>query len=50
MFKGHDTTNGGISWTLYCLAKYPEHQEKVREEVRKMFIGREWLDYDDLRI
>ena len=49
MFEGHDTTTSGMSWTLYCLAKYPEHQEKVREEVRNVLDGREWLEYDDLK-
>ena len=49
MFEGHDTTTSGMSWTLYCLAKYPEHQEKIREEVRSVLMGREWLEYDDLK-
>ena len=49
MFEGHDTTASGISWTLYCLAKFPEHQQKVREEVRRVLAGREWLEYDDLK-
>ena len=49
MFEGHDTTTSGMSWTLYCLAKHPEHQEKVREEVRSVLMGREWLEYDDLK-
>ena len=49
MFEGHDTTTSGISWTLYCLAKYPEHQDKVREEVRRVLKGRETLEYDDLK-
>ena len=49
MFEGHDTTTSGICWTLYCLAKHPEHQEKVREEVRSVLMGREWLEYDDLK-
>ena len=49
MFEGHDTTTSGMSWTLYCLAKYPEHQEKVREEVRNVLMGREWLEYEDLK-
>lgn len=49
MFEGHDTTTSGISWTLYCLAKYPEHQEKIREEVTNVLMGREWLEYDDLK-
>ena len=49
MFRGHDTTTSGMSWTLYCLAKHPEHQEKVREEVRNVLMGREWLEYEDLK-
>ena len=49
MFEGHDTTTSGMSWTLYCLAKHPEHQEKVREEVRSVLMGREWLESDDLK-
>ena len=49
MFEGHDTTTSGISWTLYCLAKHPEHQKKVREEVQNVLMGREWLEYDDLK-
>ena len=49
LFEGHDTTTSGMSWTLYLLAKHPEHQEKVREEVRSVLMGREWLEYDDLK-
>lgn len=49
MFEGHDTTTSGISWTLYCLAKNPEHQAKVREEVRSVLMGREQLEYEDLK-
>ena len=48
LFEGHDTTTSGMSWTLYLLAKHPEHQEKVREDVRSVLMGREWLEYDDL--
>ena len=48
MFEGHDTPTSAISWTLYCLAQYPEHQDKVREEVRSILKGREWLKFDDL--
>ena len=49
MFEGHDTTTSGMSWTLYCLAQHPEHQDKIREEVRSVLKGREWLEYEDLK-
>ncbi|RDD42229.1 Leukotriene-B4 omega-hydroxylase 3 [Trichoplax sp. H2] len=33
LFAGHDTTASAISWTLYCLAKHPQHQQKIYQEV-----------------
>ena len=50
MAAGHDTTTSALSWTLlYCLAKCPEHQGKVREEVNVVLMGREQLEYGDLK-
>ncbi|GFQ78082.1 cytochrome P450 4V2 [Trichonephila clavata] len=50
MFAGHDTTAMSLSWTLYCLGKNPEIQQRVREELDEIFgddmdrsIGREDL-------
>lgn len=34
MFEGHDTTSSGISYTLYNIAKYPEVQQKVFDEIK----------------
>ncbi len=31
---GHDTTSGSISYSLYNLAKHPEYQERVKQEIR----------------
>ena len=36
MFEGHDSTASTISWCLYNLAKYPECQERCREEILKV--------------
>ena len=33
VFVGHDTTAGGLTWTLYNIAKHPEYQRKAQEEV-----------------
>ncbi|XP_050335202.1 cytochrome P450 4d8-like [Bactrocera neohumeralis] len=33
MFEGHDTISSGISFTLYLLARHPEAQQKVLQEV-----------------
>nr|XP_008542315.1 PREDICTED: cytochrome P450 4B1 [Equus przewalskii] len=48
MFEGHDTTTSGISWFLYCMALYPEHQQRCREEVRKVLGDRDSFQWDDL--
>ncbi|XP_019851689.1 PREDICTED: cytochrome P450 4F22-like [Amphimedon queenslandica] len=48
VFEGYDTTANALTWMLYYLAKYPEIQEKCREEVRDVLRGRNQLDYDDL--
>jgi cytochrome P450 len=49
LFGGHGNTTSSLSWTLYCLALCPEHQDKIREEVKGVLKEREWLEYDDLK-
>ncbi|XP_032969857.1 cytochrome P450 4B1 [Rhinolophus ferrumequinum] len=48
MFEGHDTTTSAISWFLYCMARYPEHQDRCREEVREILGDRDSFQWDDL--
>nr|BAA85387.1 cytochrome P450 XL-304 [Xenopus laevis] len=48
MFEGHDTTASGISWILYCMAKYPEHQQKCREEIKEVLGDRQTMEWKDL--
>ncbi|KAG8436951.1 hypothetical protein GDO86_007870 [Hymenochirus boettgeri] len=48
MFEGHDTTASGISWILYCMAAYPEHQQKCRDEINKLLGERKTMEWDDL--
>ncbi len=38
-----------MPWVLYCLVKYTEHQEMVRDEVRSILDGRDWFEDDDLK-
>ncbi|XP_008576985.1 PREDICTED: cytochrome P450 4B1 isoform X2 [Galeopterus variegatus] len=48
MFEGHDTTTSGISWFLYCMALYPEHQRRCREEACEILGDRDSFQWDDL--
>lgn len=34
MFEGHDTTTSGIAFCLYNIAKYPDIQKKIFEEIQ----------------
>jgi len=48
MFEGHDTTTSGLTWTVYLLGKYPEIQEKCRQEIRKVLGTAKYPTYDQL--
>ncbi|KAL0604492.1 Cytochrome P450 4B1 [Plecturocebus cupreus] len=47
-FEGHDTTTSGISWFLYCMALYPEHQHHCREEICEILGDQDSFQWDDL--
>ncbi|XP_065366483.1 cytochrome P450 4d2-like [Calliphora vicina] len=36
MFEGHDTTTSGISFALYLIARHPEVQVKLVEEIKQV--------------
>ena len=46
LFWGLHTTTMGLTWTMYCLAKYPDMQDQCRAEVLKA-IGERHLVLDD---
>ena len=41
LFEGHDTTASSLTWMLYIMAKYPEHQRRVQEEIDDVLEGRD---------
>lgn len=47
LFAAHDTTTSTLSSIVYCLAKNPEWQDKLREEYAS--IGKEGPNYDELQ-
>ncbi|XP_013084721.2 cytochrome P450 4F6-like isoform X2 [Biomphalaria glabrata] len=53
MFAGHDTTATAAPWIVYCLAKNPEYQTKVQDEIDSVLEGRDsdcilWSDISKL--
>lgn len=35
LLAGHETTAVLLTWTVYVLTKYPEYQERARQEVSR---------------
>ena len=40
LIAGHDTTAAGLTWTLYCLARYPRIAAHVQQELDAVLAGR----------
>ena len=49
LFEGHDTTSSGISWSIYCLGKYPEEQEKAFREIQGILKDKDEFEWADLQ-
>uniref|UniRef100_A0A7E4VU63 Cytochrome P450 n=1 Tax=Panagrellus redivivus TaxID=6233 RepID=A0A7E4VU63_PANRE len=48
LIAGYETTASTLQFTLYCMANYPEVQEKARAEVLEVFDDKETLTFDDI--
>ena len=46
MVAGHETTSVALSWTLYDLAKEPQIQAKVREEINSVLCDGTEMTWD----
>ncbi|XAR71712.1 hypothetical protein NMG60_11018109 [Bertholletia excelsa] len=46
-FAGHETTALALTWTLLCLAMYPEWQDQLRDEIKEV-IGEGSIDASTL--
>ena len=36
MFEGHDTTTAALNWTFYTIARHPDVQKKIDEELKEV--------------
>ncbi|XP_064599936.1 cytochrome P450 4A24-like [Liolophura sinensis] len=48
LFEGHDTTASSASWITYALAKFPNIQEQVYQEVKDVLGSRTSIEWDDI--
>jgi cytochrome P450 len=49
MFEGHDTTGSGLIWSIYNIAKNPDIEARVIEEVDRVLGDRLHPDWDDMK-
>ena len=49
MIAGHETTSMTMTWSILLLAKYPEYQERAREEIRRVLGDRDELTFEDTK-
>nr|AKO73687.1 CYP4016A1 [Apolygus lucorum] len=47
--NGTETASIAMSYAVYCLATHPEVQDKLRDEIRKMGVTLENLDFEKLK-
>ncbi|XP_067140690.1 cytochrome P450 3A41-like isoform X3 [Centruroides vittatus] len=48
MVAGYDTTSTMLAWCTYYLVKYPEKQEKIRQEINENIENNQQIEYADL--
>uniref|UniRef100_A0A146LLS0 Cytochrome P450 6j1 n=1 Tax=Lygus hesperus TaxID=30085 RepID=A0A146LLS0_LYGHE len=46
---GTETASIAMSYTIYCVAKHPDVQRKLRDEIREMGVTLENLDFEKLK-
>lgn len=48
ILAGHETSSLALTYTIYFLCKFPEWQEKCRQEIQKALKNDSLLDWDTL--
>jgi len=50
VFGGHETTSSFLAWFVFLMAKHPEVQARLKQEIKKHLGGSEWTAEDLLQI